>query len=248
MTMHTNKMRLINEIKWWFFSPQTQNYWRFCAQIGVRLSNQSRNRFQIYCLRSSIVPGCWQSAASIKAWRGRKSGFRIRMKEEGDESGRAAGQNGDIKQHECWEITKRTQSRSRPARTESKNHLWEADIKEEQRTGRTAPFLLFFSWVIVWACRARPPRIHPAFISQLWLQLIIKQEHSISTANLAAARPVQTASHQKARLVQSQVLQQNPAAVSVRQEQNDSPKTREAKRIQVQAIKTGSMVCVCCCD
>lgn len=61
------------------------------------------------------------------------------MKEEGDESGRAAGlKNGDMKQRGCWEITKRTQWRPRPAWTGSKNHKGEAEIKGGLGTGRTA--------------------------------------------------------------------------------------------------------------
>lgn len=94
-------------------------------------------------------------------------------------------------------------------------------------------FFSFFSWVTVCVCRARPPRIYPALISQLRLQLIINQEHSISTANLAAAQPAQTPSHQKTRLVQSRVLLQNLTAVSGLQERNDSPKIRDARGIQL---------------
>lgn len=113
---------------------------------AIRVKTDSKYNDSLWlCVRSSIVPACWQSTASFKAWRGRKSGFRIRMKEEGGESGRAAGQkNGDMKQDECWEITKRRQWRSRPARTGSKNHRGEAEIKEELGTGRTAlPFFFF---------------------------------------------------------------------------------------------------------
>lgn len=49
-------------------------------------------------------------------------------------------------------------------------------------TGRTAFF--FFSWVTGCVGRAGPPQIHPGLISQLRLQLIIKHEHLISTADL----------------------------------------------------------------
>lgn len=55
------------------------------------------------------------------------SGFRIRMKEEGDDSGRAGRQkNGDMKQNECREIRgdKRKRRRPRPARTGSKKAMW----------------------------------------------------------------------------------------------------------------------------
>lgn len=73
------------------------------------------------CVHSSIHPTCWQSTASIKAWRGRNSASRIRIKEEGDDSGRAGGQKeGEMKQNECREMTKeagRETVLSRPART-----------------------------------------------------------------------------------------------------------------------------------
>lgn len=60
-----------------------------------------------------------------------------------------------------------------------------------------------------------PPRIHPGLISQLRLQLIIKQAHSISTAGLAAARPVLTPLRQETSLLLQDLTEASG---------NDSPK------------------------
>lgn len=117
------------------------------------------------CVHSSIHTTCWQSTASIKAWRGRNSAFRIRIKEEGDDSGRAGGQKeGEMKQNECREMTRKERREtvlSRPAWTGREKRLWgEPEIKEDLETGRAA--FCFFSWVTVcvWRATADPPRAH----------------------------------------------------------------------------------------
>lgn len=116
-------------------------------------------------MHSSIHTTCWQSTASIKAWRGRNSAFRIRIKEEGDDSGRAGGQKeGEMKQNECREMTRKERREtvlSRPAWTGREKRLWgEPEIKEDLETGRAA--FCFFSWVTVcvWRATADPPRAH----------------------------------------------------------------------------------------
>lgn len=124
--MHNNASQQTN--KWWINmrrKAQKRTWWIFllvtCSKLEIicafvhKLGNFWTeveidwiwNDFLWSCAHSSILPTCWQSTASIKAWRGRTSAFRIRIKEEGDDSGRAGQKEGEMKQNECREMKKR---------------------------------------------------------------------------------------------------------------------------------------------
>lgn len=117
---------------------KTGNHLCFCAQISPFYADRVEidwkwNHSLWSRVRGSVLPACWQSTASIKARRGTNSGFRIRIKEEGDGSGGAGGQkDGNMEQNEYGETANRKERRSTPAGTgRDRRPRGDAEIKGE---------------------------------------------------------------------------------------------------------------------